>query len=583
MKTGARRSRHPARNQGRGAAAASVAGGGLREIMRRVLSNRWLARAAVGAAWAWSGWTGLVQLMHGGRYLNPDGVSYLDVGRKLLENWLLSGYSGYWSPLYAILAAAGAQAAEWAGRHRLAGVQAVNLMLFLAALAACVWMVRGLIGSCGGEPDGWRGVAVQISALSLFTVAVVRFGGLPLVTPDVLVAGITMAAVGLTARIAAGGWSRKNLFAAGVLLGVGYWAKAIFFPLWWWWLAVAVWLGWREPARRAIIWALAGWLMVAGPLVAQTSRTVGRLSFGEVGRLNVFWYVSRVAPFAFWEGREAGYGQPVHPLKKVEAGPGVYVFGDTFPEATYPLWYAPWYWYEGAKPKVTKAQLSNAIRENLRPLIGALKNRAVLTLMVVSFLAWLSRVCCRPRIAVLLVAAGPLALILVHLENRFLYGNLTAIWAAGAAGLVEAPQGRRRFLEVMLLSVSLAGALLAYRYALLTAVASAPYRIASIAEGLQQMGVNNGVRFCWIGSVSDGGELAWELRGRIVAQISDVAYVDWIRRHGLLPAEVESAFGQAGCQAAIAMLREKDPAPKGWSKVGRWPVYLLKLDKGASR
>lgn len=567
--------------QGRPAAAASPRAAQT-ELVKSLLSAVWLKRAAVAGAWAWSGWVGLVQLMHGGRYLNPDGVSYLDLGRTLLSRWMLDGYSGYWSPLYAVLVAAGAQAAEWAGRHRLAGVQAVNLGLFLAALAACAWMVRKFVGSCGGDPDSWRAAGLQAAAMALFTVLVVRFGGLPMVTPDLLVAGLTMAAAGLTAELASGEWSRRRLLAAGLLMGLGYWAKAIFFPLWWWWLALAIWLGWRRPGgTKAIVWALAGWLVLAAPLVALTSRAVGRLSFGEVGRLSVLWYVNRVAPFAFWEGREQGYGSPVHPLRKLAEQPAVYAFGDVFPEATYPLWYAPWFWYEGAEAKVSLAQVADALRVNWGFLREPLTDPQVWPMMILSLPGWLFAFAggaWRPRLAALLLASGPFALLFVHADMRFFYGNVTAAWAAGAAGLAAESRGWRLMLAGMLVLLCAWAGLRAWRGAMPAAQAAGPYPIAFVADELRRMGVEQGTRTCWIGSVPGAGELAWELKGRIVAQIRDTEYSGWMQQHGRLPSETEAAFRRAGCQAAVAMLGDKDPPPQGWAKAGQWPVYMKRLD-----
>ena len=557
----------------------------LADRMAAVAGAAWLKRAAVAAAWAWSGWIGALQLLHGGRYINPDGVSYLDVGRVLLERRMTGGYSGYWSPLYAVLAAAGAEAAEWAGRHRLLGVQGVNLALFLAALAACAWMARRLAARSGGDPDSWRSAALQAGAMGLFCMLVVRFGGLPVVTPDVLVAGLTMAAAGLTAEIASGRTDRRLMIAAGVVMGAGCWAKAIFFPLWFWWLLLAAWLLWRrEGGKRALAWALGAWLVLAAPLVVFTSRTVGRPSVGEVGRLSVLWYVSRVAAFAFWEGREAGYGTPVHPLGKLLEQPAVYWFGDRFPEATYPLWYAPWYWYEGAKPRVTPAMAAATVRTNLEVLETNFSDPQLSRMLLFSGLGWLFGLAggaWRPRVAALLLALGPLALVLVHVEMRFLYGNLAAAWAAGAAGLASRAQGWRLAALGLLAAGAVALTVSAWRGSAMAARAGQPYAIAGIAEELRRMGVQTGARFCWIGYVPGAGELAWEMKGRVVAQMRDADYAAWMRTHGQLPATVEDAFRRAGCHLAVAMLERKDPAPPGWRRIGEWPVYV-KLFEGAA-
>ena len=111
--------------------------------------------------------------------------------------------------------------------------------------------------------------------------------------------------------------------------------------------------------------------------------------------------------------------------------------------------------------------------------------------------------------------------------------------------------------------------------------AGQPYAIAGIAEELRRMGVQPGARFCWIGYVPGAGELAWEMKGRVVAQMRDADYLVWMRNHGQLPAAVDEAFRRAGCHVAVAMLDRKDPAPPDWKRMGEWPVYV-KLLQGAA-
>jgi hypothetical protein len=189
----------------------------------------------------------------------------------------------------------------------------------------------------------------------------------------------------------------------------------------------------------------------------------------------------------------------------------------------------------------------------------------------------MSRGAWRPRLVAFLLASAPFALVLVSAEMRYFYGNLTAAWAAGAVGLASGARGWREVTAGLMVLLSTFVGVRSWRGSMLAARAGGPYAIAFMAEELRRKGLKEGSSMCWIGSVLGAGELAWELKGRIVAQIRDTEYLGWMRQHGQLPPETDMAFRRAGCQVAVAMLGEKDPPPQGWAKVGQWPVYARLL------
>lgn len=544
----------------------------------------WPPRVAVAAILAVLAWIGGQQTLRSWRSINADGVSYLDLGTRLLASRMADGYSGYWSPLYAVLAAAAASVAERCGMDRLAGVQALNFGLFVAALAACVWMVRELAASAGGDAEGWRAAVLQVAGASLLCFLVVGQNGLSLVAPDILVAALIMAAAAVTARMMARGWTMDLGAAAGLIHGAGYWAKAIFFPLWWWWLILVAVFGWKQRGWwRTAGAAVAAWVVCAGPLLYFTSRAVGRFSFGEAARLNVLWEVNRVSPHGFWEGREEGFGQPVHPLRKAWEHPAVYVFGDEFPGATYPIWYAPAFWYEGALARIKVDELLAALDENtsrLKELRGLPLLAAFFALGAVGWAFATEQGAWKPRLAVLLYSLGCSGLLLVVAEPRYFFGNVSAAWAAGAAGLAAFRRRWRRWSACWAIAGLGAAGAFAGAQAWTAARSSSPSWVVAVADELRSAGVPERANFCWIGPVAGTGEIAWQLRSRVVAQMTDAVYRAWTREHGNLPAEAEQAFRAAGCSVAVALLSENDAAPPGWRRAGKWPVYVHMLNNG---
>lgn len=549
---------------------------------QKLAELHWLRRLAVGAAMAAAFLVGLLQTVRGWRSLNADGVSYLDLGARLLQSKLTGGYSGYWSPLYAILAAGSAYLAELAGLNRLLGVQALNCVLFVAALAACCWMVREVAVSAGAEPGGWRVAGLQASAASLFTILVIRESGVVLVTPDLLVAALMMAACGLSGAMVARGWPLRHGAAAGLIFGTGYWAKAVFFPIWWWWLVLHAVLGWKQrSALKALGLALAIWIALAAPLLLATSRAVGRLSFGEAGRLNAIWAWNRIASHGFWEGEEEGLGKPANRIRKVLKHPPVYVFGEKFPEATYPIWYAPDYWWQGVRMKATPQGLQLAVASNGARLFEFLKPTSLALVLFLGSLGWAvgRNTPWRTRVATLLFCLAGFGVLLIVFEPRYVLGAATGVWTAGAVGLATPKNGWRRAAGMWIVAMLAVAGAWAFVDAGIAVRSAGPSLVTRIAEELSQVGVPERSDLCWIGPVPGAGEVAWQLRGRVVAQIPAEAYRGWMQAHGVLPVAVEEEFSKAGCRAAVAMLGPEDPPPQGWAKAGTWPVYVRLLGK----
>jgi 4-amino-4-deoxy-L-arabinose transferase-like glycosyltransferase len=113
-------------------------------------------------------------------------------------------------------------------------------------------------------------------------------------------------------------FSPREAAAFGALLGTAYLAKSVLLPVSVATFIVYVLVALRRQGRaaaRELGIAVLAFAAVAAPLVAVQSRAQGRLSFGESGRLNYRWFVSRAG-----ENR-ARHEPPAVTAQRTEADP----------------------------------------------------------------------------------------------------------------------------------------------------------------------------------------------------------------------------------------------------------------------
>ncbi len=306
----------------------------------------WMCRAGallLGAIQAWAF-----------RYeATPDGVSYLDVADAVREGRWADAPNGYWSPLYpALLALVGAilrlpRTADFILTH------VANYVAYILALLAFEFFLRGIPrvreGSSDRRRDWW------VLGYALFLWATLGLIGLGFPTPDMLLAGAAFMVAGVLVRVSPAGRARTQGVTLGTAAGIGYLAKAVFFPLFFIFLPVAGIMWWR--ARRTLVPTILAALCfaaVALPYAAALSRTEGKMTFGESGRLAYAWIVNNVHGQVHWQGGPPAVGVPRHPTRQISITPEAYEFATPF-RVTYPPWYAPSYWYDGVRARFAPA------------------------------------------------------------------------------------------------------------------------------------------------------------------------------------------------------------------------------------
>jgi len=289
--------------------------------------------------------------------MSPDGIAYLDASDVYLSGGWPAAGSGYWSPLYpTLLAAARLVAGQGAAREQ-SIAQGVNFIVFLCAFAALEYLVREVRWTTrarlpGAPPNDatWR-----ILVYALFGVLTVGWIRLWMPTPDMAVAAIVLATAGVGIRLATGRGGWPSVFVFGLLLGLGYLAKAVLLPIGLCSLATLTALVRRRPgALSQISVAVLIFLGLAVPQIVYASRLKGAPTFGDVGRLNYLWFVAGVPgpvtsafPLPARLPAPTAAGQTLTALDPVRGEhPAIYDIDAPIP-GTLPIWYDAGHWYRG--------------------------------------------------------------------------------------------------------------------------------------------------------------------------------------------------------------------------------------------
>jgi len=568
----------------------------------------WIIAVALGLLHAWSG-----------RYeVSPDGISYLDMGDAYLRGDWQMAVNAYWSPLYSWLLGAALLLLQPSSYWEFPTAHLVNFFIYLGALASfsfllheviCYWRVErdGFTGQRTLRLPEWAWVAL---GYSLFIWTSLELVTLRYVTPDMCVAALVYLAAGLIVRMrrGAGDWLTFVLF--GVVLGVGYLAKAAMFPLAFVFLGVSLFaVGDVRRAVGRVLVALVMFLLVSSPFLIALSRAKGRLTFGDSGRLNYAWYVNGI-PGVYWQGEPEGSGTPQHPARKVMDVPEVYEFGIPV-GGTYPHWYDPSYWNEGLAPHFDLSQQIKTMVSGAKvyyyflfPL--ALRGSLIIGLFILLYMSGRGWLVFTDVAASWFLLAPALAAFtmysLVHAEERFIGSFITLLFVGLFAGvrLLDSRESRRLVQCVMIIIVAMfcltVGSPSARAaYAAMRDVIKGdaePYVNWQVAEGLKRMGVYSGAKVAvlntsigppgYLGNIRSSDNMRWARLARlqIVAEVySREGDNNFWAADDATRQRVVEAFMQAGAKIIVD---DKSPgwaAAEGWQRIGNTKHYVYFLPR----
>ena len=460
-----------------------------------------------------------------------DSLAYLDIARDISAGHWGAAIHAYWSPGYPVLVSFFLRLFRPGIHWEFPFVHFINVLIFLGALTAFrqfwseVWMWHEQAAGAQEKIPWGAFWALGYAAFSIATLNVIRVG---LIGPDLLVAAFCCLS----------GWSMLRFRRApgigralllGLILALGYYAKAPFFPMGIIFILCAC-FKWPLSRRMMLLGgtALATFLLVCAPFVTALSLSKGRFTFGDSSRLNYAFYVNGVQYHQHWQGGPPGAGMPIHPTRKLNDHPSLYEF-NVRNMGTYPAWFDPTYWYEGVTPHPDWRRQATTLVSNIAVEINVILGVGPELVCVAVTLALLTggrrwtREFWRVWFIWIPGASALVMFAMVHIEQRFLGGWLVIIFA-GVVCACSLPAGYGAIRAVQCIGVGLlvtAGASLLLQIARESVGPGSNSRSVATADFLLKNGLHPGDGVAVIGN---GSEAYWAhlAQLRVVAEIPAV-------------------------------------------------------------
>ena len=319
---------------------------------------------------------------------NPDGVSYIDIAQAFAREGPGALVNGYWSPLFPALIGIAYRLSPPTLDTMYPIAHLVGFAVFVIATLAfhhLLTAARRHIAGVGALPDRTQIVVVALG-WAVYTLYILKGVGVQLLTPDMGVSAIAFWLAASALSLGAAPWTTRRWIITGAVLAIGYWWKAILFPVGLAWFLVAGFValrrrdGTRGPAAAAGTFAALA-LVVAIPVSLQT----GRVTFGETGRLNYLWYVNN-APYVWERCRPPGVGDAaaerfgrIAPDSLVSTAPLTCLLSSPAEGATMPMWDDPSRYYREAHPRPDIPRQLRAIRNNVNYLRDGIREYGPVT------------------------------------------------------------------------------------------------------------------------------------------------------------------------------------------------------------
>ena len=548
-------------------------------LLRRLKIFFCLLAAVMGAVHAW----------HNRHFMYPDGVCYLDIGDAYWRGDWNMAINAYWSPLYSWLLGLTMLVLRPSPYWEFTVVHLVNFLIYLGALGAFSFLLVQLLcyqRETATRASADRSVALPEWALlslgySFFIWYSLRLTTVRAVTPDMLMSVFLFLASGILMRIRRG-FDNWLMFAVlGAVVGFGYLAKAVMFPIAFVFAALCLLSGLslRTALPRALLASLI-FIMVAGPFILAISHAKGRFTFGETAKLNYDWLVNRdIAPYA--------------KAKKIFDVPAMYEF-ETSNTATFPGWYDPSRGHEVGPIRFDAKKQLSVLTDTASAYYELFFNaQADLLIGFLTLYLFGRRYSFRVKTLAaygsLLIPAiaglGMYSLILVI--SRFIGGFLVLLWV-GIAAAVRMPdtQESRKLMDcvtILLLAMMTirmaafsAGAIYSTAHDLATRENSSTNVDWQITDALRRLGVRAGDK---VASVGDSTDPYWArlLRVQIVAEIANGNEFYFWMTNPSVKAQVTRALAGTGAKVIVTRNIPHYFSKDGWQKIGDTDHYVYLL------
>jgi hypothetical protein len=522
--------------------------------------------------------------------IGPDGISYLDIAAACAKGNWRALINAYWSPAYSASLGVWFWIVRPSPDREVLSVQLFNCLLLIGTLV-CLEVFLSSLCAYLRQRDATNG-STHLPAWAIKTIGFVLFFWVSLYmtppsldTPDAMVLGIVLLAGALLLRIASGknGWLRFALL--GAVLGCGYLAKAVMFPLALVFILFSV--AAEGSVRRAIprlLPCLLAFALISGPFIFALSKSKGRFTFNDPGAIAYAEYVNGTALFVHWQGGPPDAGEPKHPERKVFDLPTAYEYA-TPVGGSYPPWTDPSYWYDGVTPHFQLGNQLNAMRLGFDRYLDIFSRLGAVFAGFLVLLFW-SRDTAGffRRLLRLSFLWGPaLAAFglysLVHVEDRFLPAFTILLLVSLFAGIRVPPTEPRTdairgpiWAVTAILGLQIAWSI-GHSVVRLTSQRAVPER--EIVSALNANGVAAGDRVSFLGNAAF--DHYWAHLGHfiIVAEIPEAHKLEWAAASPETRTQVMNTLAKFGSKAMVTQDLPAQELAEGWQRIGTTNYYLL--------
>jgi hypothetical protein len=375
--------------------------------------------------------------------VTPDSIAYLDMSDAVLPggDWHQL-INGTWSPLYPFLIGLVRRAFQTPAAQEIFVAHLLNVVLFLFAFACFEFFLRSamdrlkpMLEERGSRdtltvPAEWACLSV---AYSIFLWASISAISLKFLRPDMLMSGFLYSSAGILMRMQSSSARWERYAVLGLVLGVGYLAKAPMLVIGLVILTLTLFV--VEDWRRAIKMFVAAFTltMAIGSLYfVPLSLARGHFTLGESSVFNYMVHVDGALPVWYLQDPGLARGSFTKPPKKIFSSPRAYAFGFQC-YCTHPLRIDPSIWINGVSPRFVLSRQVRVVLVHLRdnPEVLMALATAMGLLFILGFLLRRKEDVSAFRNSwpiCLLGIAGCLMYLLVHVEPRYVAPFLVLFW-----------------------------------------------------------------------------------------------------------------------------------------------------------
>ena len=535
--------------------------------------------------------------------MDPDGTSYLDIGDAYLRGEWDVAINAIWSPLLSWILGLALSILKPSPYWEFPVVKLVSFLIYLVTLLCFEFFLREFIfyyQEKVSQVSPNRSFRVPkwvwvVLGYTLFIWSSLHWiGGIEELHPDMCLAAFVYLASGivLRARVQSRGWF--NFILLGVVLGLGYLAKTVMFPLAFVFLLVGIFSvgNLRRALPRALV-ALLVFTIIVTPFIGALSLAKGRLTFGDAGKLNYAWYVNQVPPLPPLKDKNRlrpVIGTYEHPPRKIFDNYPVYEFGTTV-GGSYPYWYDPSYWHEGLKPKF---DLVKQLRASKRVFISYYKlflGDLIFIYLILVCVGGRFRLAIKDLIEnwrILIPAAAGLGIYLLvgitgwHLQ-RYTAPFVMLLFAGvfSSVRLPDSQQTKRWVAGITIATLIFVGGSLSLQASKdLVKGFTSEHIQWQVADGLNQLGIRAGEKVAILMRAPSSKAFPyWARLGRfkVVAEIAHPT--SFWATDAATRSEIYKAIEKTGARAIVQLKFLDSASTTGWQRIGNTDYYVYFLPR----